>query len=95
MSSSPSPAETAPPDFQPVNTIELVSVKDSKIISVSVYSGRAEVTRLFKFAVKTGQNQLNIIGLPKVMDQDSLRCVEFHFPTFQREYLPMINFVQS
>ncbi|KAF8148209.1 hypothetical protein B0H34DRAFT_669000 [Crassisporium funariophilum] len=63
----------APPPFQPVNIIELDSVKDSKIISVSVYSGRAEVTRLFKFNVKTGQNQLNISGLPRVLDEDSLR----------------------
>ncbi|KIM37386.1 hypothetical protein M413DRAFT_273699 [Hebeloma cylindrosporum] len=73
MASPPSPVETSPPAFQPVNNIELVSVKDSKIISVSVYAGRAEVTRLFKFTVKTGQNLLNIIGLPRVMDQDSLR----------------------
>jgi hypothetical protein len=78
-----SPVNTAPPEFQLVNTTELVSVKDSKIISVSVYSGRAEITRLFKFTAKTGQNQLNIIGLPRVMDQDSLRCVEFYFQLFQ------------
>ena len=76
MATTSSPVETAPPELQPVNTIELVSVKDSKITSVSVYPGRAEVTRLFKFTAKTGQNQLNIIGLPRVMDQDSLRCVE-------------------
>ncbi|TFK31126.1 hypothetical protein BDQ12DRAFT_307927, partial [Crucibulum laeve] len=35
--------------------------------------GRAEVTRLFKFGVKTGQNQVNISGLPNVLDQDSFR----------------------
>ncbi|KAF8959143.1 hypothetical protein BDZ97DRAFT_1839119 [Flammula alnicola] len=62
-----------PPAFQPVNTIELASVKESKIISVSVYAGRAEITRLFKFTVKTGQNQLNIIGLPAVLDQESFK----------------------
>jgi hypothetical protein len=56
-------------------SIELVSVKDSKIISVSVYSGRAEITRLFKFTVKSGLNQVAILGLPRVMDRDSLRCV--------------------
>jgi hypothetical protein len=62
-----------PPPFLPVNLIELVSVDDSKILSVSVYAGRAEVTRLFKFNVKTGQNQLNIIGLPTALDQDSFK----------------------
>jgi len=84
MTITPSPAEleAAPPDFQPVNNIELVSVKDSKITSVSVYSGRAEITRLFKFAVATGQNQVDIIGLPRVMDQDSLRCVNKTFVFF-------------
>ncbi|CAA7266059.1 unnamed protein product [Cyclocybe aegerita] len=62
-----------PPAFQAVNTIDLVSIKDSKIINVSVYSGRAEITRLFKFSVKTGQNQLNIVGLPRVLDKESFR----------------------
>jgi len=65
-------SESVPP-FQLSNPIELVAEKDSKIISVSVYTGRAEVTRLFKFDVKTGQNQLNIIGLPAVLDRDSFR----------------------
>ena len=62
-----------PPSFQPVNVIELDSITDSTITGVSVYLGRAEVTRLFKFSIKTGQNQLNISGLPKVLEQDSLR----------------------
>ncbi|KAL0946274.1 hypothetical protein HGRIS_012526 [Hohenbuehelia grisea] len=62
----------APPPFQ-VNTIELVSVESSKITGVSVYSGRAEVTRAYRFAVKTGQNQVKISGLPNVLDHDSLR----------------------
>ncbi|CAA7265472.1 unnamed protein product [Cyclocybe aegerita] len=65
--------DTSPPAFQVVNTIDLVSTRDSKIISVSVYSGRAEITRLFKFNVKTGQNQLNIVGLPRVLDKESFR----------------------
>ncbi|KAF9476194.1 hypothetical protein BDN70DRAFT_882734 [Pholiota conissans] len=67
------PSNGPPPAFQAINTIELVSTKDSKIISVSVYAGRAEITRLFKFAVKTGQNQLTILGLPAVLDQESLK----------------------
>lgn len=62
-----------PPPFLAVNPIELVSVDNSKIVSVSVYTGRAEVTRLFKFNVKTGQNQLNIIGLPTALDQESFK----------------------
>ena len=61
------------PPFPTDNTIELVSVKDSKIVSVSVYSGRAEITRLFKFTVKSGLNQVAIIGLPRVLDKDSFR----------------------
>lgn len=63
----------APPTFEPVHTVELVSVNDSKIIGVSVYSGRAEVTRLFSFSVHTGQNQVIISGLPNALDQDSFR----------------------
>lgn len=63
-----------PPPFQSsVNVIELDSVADSTITGVSVYSERAEITRLFKFNIKTGQNQLNISGLPGVLDQESLR----------------------
>lgn len=66
-------ADATPPPFQPINIVDLVAIEDSKIISVSVYAGRAEITRLFKFNVKTGQNQLNVVGLPSVLDQDSLR----------------------
>ncbi|KAF5374158.1 hypothetical protein D9615_008861 [Tricholomella constricta] len=62
-----------PPPFQPTNEIELVSTESSKIIGVSVYNGRAEITRLFKFEVRKGQNQVTINGLPTVLDQDSLR----------------------
>lgn len=66
-----------PPAFEPTS-IELQSVTDSKITSVSLYSTRAEITRLFKFAVKTGQNQVNIVGLPNVLESESLRCVWFY-----------------
>ncbi|KAF9465723.1 hypothetical protein BDZ94DRAFT_299259 [Collybia nuda] len=62
-----------PPPFQHAHTIELVSVEDGKITGVSVYAGRAEVSRLFKFAVEMGQNQVTINGLPGVLDQDSFR----------------------
>jgi hypothetical protein len=63
----------APPPFGPPNVIELSSVEASKIVGVSLYSGRAEITRLYKFAVKTGQNQVVIDGLPDVLDHQSLR----------------------
>jgi hypothetical protein len=62
----------APPSFEPIN---FVSADHSKIIHVSLYSGRAEITRLYKFSVAAGQNQVNITGLPNVLDQDSLRSV--------------------
>jgi hypothetical protein len=65
------------PPFPTDNAIELVSVKDSKIISISVHSGRAEITRVFKFTVKSGLNQVAILGLPHALDKDSLRCVCF------------------
>ena len=55
------------------NIIQLESIDDSQIISVAVYSGRAEVTRRFCFNIKSGQNQVHINGLPDVMEQDSLR----------------------
>lgn len=67
-----SPVDTPPP-FQPVNVVELDSLNDSKISGVSVYTGRAEVTRVFKFEIKTGQNQVNISGLPTALDRDSVR----------------------
>lgn len=77
MSASPTNApgkvEEVLPPFEPTNVIELVSVDNSKIIHVSLYSGRAEITRLYKFPVKTGQNQVNINGLPSVLDRDSIR----------------------
>ncbi|KAF7367406.1 hypothetical protein MSAN_00803200 [Mycena sanguinolenta] len=63
---------TEPPPFEP-SKIELKSVADSKIIAVSLYSTRAEITRLFKFEVKTGQNQVHIAGLPNVLETESLR----------------------
>jgi hypothetical protein len=64
-----------PPAFEPTS-IELQSVADSKITSVSVYPTRAEVTRVYKFAVQTGQNQVYISGLPNVLEPESLRCVD-------------------
>ncbi|KAJ6469143.1 hypothetical protein C8R47DRAFT_1055473 [Mycena vitilis] len=62
-----------PPAFEPASSIELQSVADSKIINVSLYSSRAEITRLFKFSVNIGQNQVNISGLPNILEAESLR----------------------
>jgi hypothetical protein len=73
---------TDPPPFEP-STIELQSVTGSKIVAVSLYSTRAEITRLFKFAVKTGQNQVHITGLPNVLEQESLRFVPSSSPRGQ------------
>ncbi|KAK0446772.1 hypothetical protein EV421DRAFT_1791263 [Armillaria borealis] len=65
--------DDSPPAFEPVNNIELSSIKDSKIVKVSVYSSRAEVTRHCKFTVNTGQNLVQINGLPNVLEAQSLR----------------------
>jgi hypothetical protein len=55
------------------NVITLSAPEDSKIAAVSLYSGRAEVTRLFKFEIKAGQNKVTIFGLPRSLQEDSLR----------------------
>ncbi|TFK38940.1 hypothetical protein BDQ12DRAFT_745564 [Crucibulum laeve] len=73
MTQSTSPLDFAPPSFQPPHNINLVSVDDSKITRVNVYAGRAEIMRIFKFPVHTGQNQVNISGLPRVLDRESFR----------------------
>ncbi|KAJ6555017.1 hypothetical protein DFH09DRAFT_1038356 [Mycena vulgaris] len=62
-----------PPAFEPAGSIELQSGADSKITGVSLYPSRAEITRLYKLAVRTGQNQVNISGLPNVLETESLR----------------------
>ncbi|KAJ8497000.1 hypothetical protein ONZ45_g12224 [Pleurotus djamor] len=53
--------------------IELISVEASSIDKVSLYSGRAEVTRSYQVDIKEGQNQVKISGLPAVLDDDTLR----------------------
>ena len=65
-------AETLPP-FDAQNVISLSAQKDSKILSISVYSGRAELTRLFTVAVKTGLNEVRIADLPNAIDQQSFK----------------------
>ncbi|KAI3614154.1 mucoidy inhibitor a [Moniliophthora roreri] len=53
--------------------VEVVSTQDGEIQSVSVYTGRAEITRRFSFEVEEGQNQVNITGLPNVLEEESIR----------------------
>ncbi|KAH0586637.1 hypothetical protein H2248_007854 [Termitomyces sp. 'cryptogamus'] len=69
---------TQPPSFQPINSIKLVLTENSKITAVSIYPGHAEITCVFEFEVKMGQNQVMINGLPNVLDQDSLRAYIEH-----------------
>ncbi|KAF6759168.1 hypothetical protein DFP72DRAFT_1031955 [Ephemerocybe angulata] len=66
-------SDIQPPAFETSHSVELSAQKDSKILSVSVYAGRAEITRLFKFDVKTGQNQVVVTDLPLAIDQQSFR----------------------
>ncbi|KAL1681783.1 hypothetical protein EV122DRAFT_204764 [Schizophyllum commune] len=54
-------------------SIELNSGKDSQTTRVSLYPGRAEVTRVFTVALHTGQNNVVLNGLPAAMDRQSLR----------------------
>ncbi|KAJ7101545.1 hypothetical protein B0H15DRAFT_919820 [Mycena belliarum] len=62
-----------PPAFESAGVIELQSAVDSKITGVSLYSSRAEITRQYKFTVKTGHNQVAILGLPNLLETESLR----------------------
>jgi hypothetical protein len=66
-----------PPPFELPHVVEFSSIDASKIMNVSLYSGRAELTRLYKFAVRTGQNQVVVNGLPNVLDRESLRYVTY------------------
>jgi hypothetical protein len=63
----------SPAEPRDTNKIELVSIKDSHISGVRVYPANAEVTRVFRFDVKAGQNHISITGLPKCIVADSLR----------------------
>jgi len=55
--------------------IDLVSVDSSKILGVSLYTGRAEITRSFDVTLKEGSTSVNILGLPNVLENESLRSV--------------------
>ena len=66
-------------DAQTVNDIHLTSHDDSKITHVNLYSGRAEITRLFTFPIPAGQNLVIISELPAVLDVQSLRSAQFFY----------------
>ncbi|KAH8810168.1 hypothetical protein DL96DRAFT_1627882 [Flagelloscypha sp. PMI_526] len=51
----------------------LVSTDDSTVAHISLYPGRAELSRLFKVTVQPGQNIVTVNGLPNGMDESSLR----------------------
>uniref|UniRef100_A0A8H7Y1K3 Mucoidy inhibitor A n=1 Tax=Psilocybe cubensis TaxID=181762 RepID=A0A8H7Y1K3_PSICU len=55
------------------NAVELVATQHSKITNINLYSGRAEITRLFEISVKAGRNKVVISGLPQAFQEDSLR----------------------
>jgi len=61
-----------------MNVVEVSSKNDTKITSVSLYSGLAEVTRVFKANLKGGDNKVVVSGLPNVLIIESLRS-ECHF----------------
>ncbi|KAF9448148.1 hypothetical protein P691DRAFT_775622 [Macrolepiota fuliginosa MF-IS2] len=63
-----------PPTFRAsVNAIEISAEKESKVTGVTVYTGRAEVTREVKFSVETGQNKITILHLSSSLDAATLR----------------------
>jgi len=45
----------------------------SKIVSVTVFADRAQVTRSARLSLKAGANLIAFQGLPQLMDEDSLR----------------------
>jgi len=57
-----------------LNNIDLNAGSDSRISAISIYTkGRADVTRVFKFPVKSGQNLVRLNELPNVLVPDSVR----------------------
>ncbi len=66
------PAAADSPGARP-SLLVLESAQASKITGVSLYSGRAEITRNFKLAVAEGQNRISIRGLPERLQKDSVR----------------------
>ncbi|KAF9522894.1 mucoidy inhibitor A [Crepidotus variabilis] len=55
------------------NVVHVNSQKESEITNVNLYSGLAEITRVFKISVAQGMNELILTNLPDVLKYDSLR----------------------
>ena len=62
-----------------INVVEVSSKIDTKITSVSLYSGLAEVTRVFKANLKGGDNKVVILSLPNVFIAESQRCEWYYY----------------
>ncbi|KAK7043126.1 hypothetical protein VNI00_008480 [Paramarasmius palmivorus] len=75
------------------NTVSLPP-SNSKILGVSLYRNRAEITRLYKLKVKKGQNNVKINWLPWGMDTESLRVEGRGKATIQDVNLS-VNFPES
>ncbi|KAF9000071.1 hypothetical protein BDQ17DRAFT_1360064 [Cyathus striatus] len=73
-SQSAAAATIEPPPLEGPSFSKLRSSKDGTITHVSVYPSRAHITRIFKLPLKIGQNFITISGLPKALDDDSIRA---------------------
>jgi len=56
-----------------ITSITLDTATDSKISNINLYSSRAEISRIYKFSVAQGANQLVISNLPDVLQNETLR----------------------
>ncbi|KAJ2925288.1 hypothetical protein H1R20_g11833, partial [Candolleomyces eurysporus] len=68
----PAGSSEQPPSY-PSAQIKIDSQTDSKIISVHLYGRRAEVSRIYKLNLATGQTAVTITGLPNGLDERSIR----------------------
>ena len=62
-----------PKDRVPSSSGFLVWMKECAYERVVVYQDRAEVIRAVEVAVKEGENEVTLVGLPQVTDKDSIR----------------------
>jgi len=56
-----------------ITSVTLDTATDSKISNINLYSSRAEISRIYKFSVAQGANQLVISNLPDVLQNETLR----------------------
>ena len=59
----------------PSDTTNIVQISEGRITHVSLYSGLAEITRIYKVKLKAGDNKVVISNLPNKLVQNSLRSV--------------------